>query len=261
MSVRCIFVLSALLGAAATISNQQTNTDTTQLGANPIRKIVTLLQDMQKEIEAEGAKEAELHEKFMCFCQGGTGELEKAIADAALAIETQTSAEKEQSAEKAGLEQDLIKHKSDRVAASDDLEKATAIRGKENAEYETDLSDQKTNYAAISGAIPALEKGMGGASLIQSQGAGIKKQIQKALVAAQTVSEMEKQDVMAFIENKDMAPGSGQIVGILKNMKDEMEKTIESLESAETSAVAGYGDLKAAKEKEIELASEAIEAK
>merc|ERR1719156_123925 len=36
---------------------------------------------------------------------------------------------------------------------------------------------------------------------------------------------------------------------------------MESLKSSEASAVAGYGDLKAAKEKEIELASEAIEAK
>jgi hypothetical protein len=263
MGVRCLILFGVLCGATATISNQQTNTDTVaQLGANPIRKIVTLLQDMQKEIEAEGVKEKELYDKFMCFCQGGDEELKKAIADADMAIETQTSAEKEQTAEKAGLEQDLIKHKSDRVAAGDDLEKATAIRSKESAEYETDMADQKTNYAAISGAIPSLEKGMGGASLIQSNGPGLKKQIQKALVAAQTVSEMEKKDVMAFLENKgDYAPASGQIVGILKNMKDEMEKTMESLESAETAAVSGYADLKAAKEKEIELASEAVEAK
>merc|ERR1719453_140547 len=40
-----------------------------------------------------------------------------------------------------------------------------------------------------------------------------------------------------------------------------MEKTIESLETAEVSAVSGYADLKAAKEQEIELASEAVEAK
>jgi len=266
MSVRCLLVLGALVGATATISNQQTNADSVaQLGANPIRKIVTLLQDMQKEIEAEGAKEKELYDKFMCFCDGGAEELKKSIADAAMTIESSSAAEKEQTAEKAGLEQDLIKHKSDRVSAGDDLEKATAIRGKENAEYETDLADQKTNYAAISSAIPALEKGMGGASLIQSNGAGFTKQIQKALASAQTVSQMEKQDVMAFLENKadseSGSPGSGQIVGILKNMKDEMEKTIESLETAETSAAAGYTDLKAAKEKEIELASEAIEAK
>ena len=35
---------------------------------NPIRRIVTLLQEMQKEIEAEGEKEEDAFEKFMCYC-------------------------------------------------------------------------------------------------------------------------------------------------------------------------------------------------
>ena len=35
---------------------------------NPIRRIVTLLQDMQKEIEAEGEKEEKAFDKFMCYC-------------------------------------------------------------------------------------------------------------------------------------------------------------------------------------------------
>ena len=34
---------------------------TLQMEANPIRKVVTLLQDMQKELEAEGKKEEELY--------------------------------------------------------------------------------------------------------------------------------------------------------------------------------------------------------
>merc|ERR1719387_3116266 len=67
---------------------------------------------------------------------------------------------------------------------------------------------------------------------------------------------------MAFLEQSaDYAPGSGQIVGILNNMKDEMDKSIKSLIKDEEDAVAGYGDLKAAKEQEIEVASESIEAK
>merc|ERR1719420_2747485 len=44
-------------------------------------------------------------------------------------------------------------------------------------------------------------------------------------------------------------------------MKDEMDKSIKALVSDEEAAVAGYADLKAAKEQEIEVASEAIEAK
>ena len=36
--------------------------------ANPMRRIITMLQDMQKELEAEGKKEEELYNKFMCYC-------------------------------------------------------------------------------------------------------------------------------------------------------------------------------------------------
>ena len=34
----------------------------------PAVQVVTILQDMQKEIEAEGEKEKGLYDKFMCYC-------------------------------------------------------------------------------------------------------------------------------------------------------------------------------------------------
>merc|ERR1719440_1622827 len=44
-------------------------------------------------------------------------------------------------------------------------------------------------------------------------------------------------------------------------MKDDMEASLKEAIAEEEKAVAGYADLKASKEKEIELASEAIETK
>merc|ERR1719160_2244027 len=57
------------------------------------------------------------------------------------------------------------------------------------------------------------------------------------------------------------APQSGQIVGILKAMKDDMEAELKEAIAAEAKAIAGFADLKASKEKEIEMATEAIETK
>merc|ERR1719159_612867 len=113
----------------------------------------------------------------------------------------------------------------------------------------------------MSGAIPTLEAGMGSASAFL-QAPGNKKQLRRAVEMAQSISAFEKKDMVAFLEAKDgYAPQSGQIVGILKSMKDEMESTIKATETAEEEAVKGFAQLKAAKEKEIELASEAIESK
>merc|ERR1719159_2011463 len=56
-------------------------------------------------------------------------------------------------------------------------------------------------------------------------------------------------------------PGSGEILGMLKSMKDELSRDIAALEKSEAASVAGFTDMKASKEKEIEFADESIESK
>ena len=38
-----------------------------------------MLQLLQQKVEVEGAKEEELHEKFLCYCNNGAGGLEESI--------------------------------------------------------------------------------------------------------------------------------------------------------------------------------------
>merc|ERR1719428_2211002 len=151
----CFLMMIGFAGASST------------LGANPIRKIVTLLQNMQKEIEGEGAKEQELFDKFMCFCSGNNGDLTKKAADAKAAIEELSAKLKSEEAEKVQLAQDLVAHKADREAAKSDIEEATVLRAKEADAYAAEKADSEYNIGAMAKAIPALEKGMGGAALIQ----------------------------------------------------------------------------------------------
>merc|ERR1719456_808725 len=230
-----------------------------QQGANPIRKIVTLLQNMQKEIEAEGAKEKELFDKFMCFCSGNKGDLTKKAADATAAIEELTAKLKSEEAEKVQIAQELVDHKKDRAAAEDDISEATMLREKEADEFAEMKADSETNIAAMAKAIPALEKGMGGAALLQTAGGD---RLHKLIESFPNMDNMDRRDVLAFLEQSgDYAPQSGQIVGILKGMKDEMEASLKEAIADEDKAIAGFGDLKASKEKEIEVATEAIETK
>merc|ERR1719453_126382 len=125
--------------------------------ANPIRKIVTLLQDMQAEIDAEGKKEQALFDKFMCYCDGNTDGMSNAAKDAAQRIEELKSKLEAEKAEKSQLDQELIQHKQDREAAQNDLTTATTIREKEHAQYEAEVGDSKANLDAMTGAIAALE--------------------------------------------------------------------------------------------------------
>merc|ERR1719326_764397 len=100
---------------------------------------------------------------------------------------------------------------------------------------------------------------MGGASFVQLPEAPV---LKKLVESAPNMDPMDRKNVMAFLEQSgDYVPQSGQIVGILKAMEDDMKKSLEDAKAEEARAVSGYADLKASKEKEIELASEAIETK
>merc|ERR1712190_329568 len=56
-------------------------------------------------------------------------------------------------------------------------------------------------------------------------------------------------------------PQSGQIIGILKQMKDTMEKNLAEVNAAEEEAIKAFKGLAAAKSKEIQANTDAIEAK
>merc|ERR1719253_1748453 len=67
---------------------------------------------------------------------------------------------------------------------------------------------------------------------------------------------------MAFLEQTgDYVPQSGQIVGILKQMKEEMEGSLAKAVEDEASAASGFAELKASKQQEQEIATTAIETK
>merc|ERR1719224_235358 len=167
-------------------------------------------------------------------------------------------------AEKSQLDQELIQHKKDREAAKGDLETATSIREKEHAEFVESTGDAKANVDALTGAIAALEKGMG-KSFIQ-QNANSVARVVKIVKAATSVDEYEKSEVLGLLQGKqnpfgDYSAASGEIVGMLKAMKDEMDKDLNGAVGDEEAAAKGFEELAAAKKDEISAASEAIESK
>ena len=115
------------------------------------------------------------------------------------------------------LDADLVQHKGDRSAAKEAIAKATAIRGKDAAAFAKTEANLDTNIAALAKAIPAIEKGMGG--FLQTSAAQVVKQLSINMI----MSGVDREMLTNFMESKTgNAPASGEIVGILKTMNDEM---------------------------------------
>merc|ERR1719224_126660 len=221
MGVRCAFVaFAALLVTEATSEHA-----TVAVAANPIRKVVTMLQMMQKKIASEAEKETELYGKYMCYCKTSGSTLAKSIADA------------EAEAKKKQLEEDVEAHKADRAAAKAAMAEATAIREKEAAAFAKETAEDKANLDALERAIAAISKGVAGGFLQTSASALLR----RVVLAQRDMDEDNRQELLAFLSGKAVAPAygneyvpqSGEILGILKQLHDEMSKDLAETIAAE----------------------------
>merc|ERR1719360_191619 len=225
---------------------------------NPIRKVVTMLQKMQAKVEEEGKKELALFEKFMCYCKTAGGDLGADMKESENKIESLTAALKSAQERKAQTEADLKEHQTSRAEAKADMEEATAIREKEAAAFAKFQEDSETNLAALAKAIPAVEQGMKG-SFLQTSSATILRRyaMEKAVLPDET-----RQELLAFLSGSNSVeyePQSGQIVGILKQMEEEMDKALADARTAEEEAIKSYDALMDAKTKEVDSLTAQIE--
>jgi chromosome segregation ATPase len=194
----------------------------------------------------------------MCYCKTADETLAKSIADANTKMPQLASDIKEAEAEKAQLESDLEAHQTDRDSAKAAMAKATEIREKEAAAFAKEESNDKANIDSIRKAIGAIEKGMSG-GFLQTNAANV---LKKLVVSNVDLVDYERQELVDFLQGtSDYAPASGEIVGILKQLADEMDKDYAALVAQEEAAIKSYEELMAAKTKEVEALTKAIEEK
>merc|ERR1719498_2084292 len=109
-------------------------------------------------------------------------------------------------------------------------------------------------------AIKAITTGMAG-GFLQTTTAQV---LKKVALADPNLLEADRQDIMAFLsggQGGQYVPQSGQITRILKTIHDEMSKSLADAEAAESAAVKSYDALMAAKTKEVDANTKAIEVK
>merc|ERR1719456_939614 len=246
----------------------------------PVSKVITLLKDMLKQLEKEADEDQEIYDKMACWCETNDKEKTQAIKDAEARIEQLSTQIEELTASSARLSQEIKNLEQEVTANQQSLDQATAIRQKQLAEFNAEEKDLLQSVKALEAAIIVLSKHHSSA-LVQvprTHLLGIAATLQHELRRHASLLEgvftpSERRAMNAFIQapgdyfdaaptfKQSYAPQSGEIFGILRQMKETFESDLSAAQKEELQAQKAYEDLKAAKEAEIEAGQAQIDTK
>merc|ERR1712226_1391353 len=246
----------------------------------PVSKVITLLKDMLKQLEKEAEEDEEIYDKVACWCETNDREKTKAIADAEAKIADLTVKIEELTAVSARLNTGIKNLEKEVAANQEALDQATAIRQKQLAEFNAEEKDLLESISALKATITVLAKHHGGSLLqlprshILGVATTLQHEMQKHAALLQGVlTHSERKAVNAFIQapedyfdasptfKQSYAPQSGEIFGILRQMKETFEANLSDAQKEEMANQKAYEDLKAAKEAEISAGQAQIDTK
>lgn len=239
--------------------------------ASPIRQILNMLQMMGKKCDERERHEDRVFDEFMCYCKKNSNELKASIDAAQEKIPQLEASQDDLTAEKTALQDTIKSLKQSKADAEAAMKEATSMREAENAAYKKETKALEENIKALQGAMTALQKadeiGDTSAFLQSDSGHGFL----SALQTLQQNGEFDRlqasdrdmlQDFMKQAQGSGEGSSSnGEIIGILSQMLDEMNKDLETGNDEEAKAKSEFQKLMAGKEEEVKALTTAIEQK
>jgi len=237
-----------------TLNADAQNLDLTE---RPIAKVIALLKDMSAQLQKEAEEDAETYESMACWCETGDKQKAKAIADG-----KQTSSElgatiEELTSKSLQLKSDIETLEASVAEQTTALSTATAIRDKEKAEFVAEEKEMIQSITSLKGAVITLSKTHGeSASMLQMIQSHAKKHKD---IVMQALNSKQRRLVLNLVQTS--TPASGEIYGVLKQMKESFEENLASSQKEEANAEKEYASLKVAKTKELAAAKTQIQSK
>jgi len=239
----------------------------------PVSKVITLLKDMVGQLEKEAEEDEEVYETMGCWCETNDKEKTKSIADAESRIADLTAAIEEGTAQSAKLNTEIANLDKEIAKNNQALDTATALRTKQLAEFNEEEKDMLMSISSLKSAVIALSKHHEAmlqdsddtyeqvVSMFHDELRRHKDLLAEVITPKQrkAIDALEKaEDGAAFLQ---YAPASGEIFGILKQMKETFETNLAASQKEEMENQKAYEDLKAAKEEEIAAGTSLLDTK
>merc|ERR1719454_2246347 len=240
-------------------------------GDRTITKVIKMLQGMLVKSKADGEKDIKLFAKYKCYCDSNAAEKTKEIADGGEAIELLAGEigalqgeNGKLSTENAELE--MMMGDNERARAT-----ADSLRTKANDDFKAEEEDMVNAIGQMDQAIDTLaaigaDQTAAKASLVSqekfmSHGPAkaslikLKDNVKDALKAASIfLSDKQRQTLTSFLQapfTGTYQSQSGEIVGILKNMRDTFKSNLASTRASESAAAESHSKFSKVKEDEF----------
>merc|ERR1719213_1487277 len=211
---------------------------------------------MVAQLEKEAEEDEEVYETMGCWCETNDKEKTKSIADAEQSISDLTAAIEEFTANSARLNTEIANLEKEVAKNEDALEKATAMRKKELAEFNAEEKESLQTIASLKSAVIALSKHHESALLQQESTSDsidflkVVASVQHTMakytnVMAEVITPRQRKSINAFLQSPEdyfdaqanfaqsQAPASGEIFGILKQMKESFETNLANSQKEE----------------------------
>jgi hypothetical protein len=241
-------VLAALTIASATLLSFEAKS--LDLRERPVSKVIKLLKDMKAELESEHKKDQELFDQMECWCETNEKEKTAAVGTANRRIDSLQATIGKLSGKTGELEATIAQTEKELAANTAALKQATDVRAKEAAEFNSEEKDVIQSLQAMKNAVGVLSKHH--SEFLQKAAHTAVKQVME-----QKIGDAHRAKLNAAVSQPGLtnsgsyAPASGQIFGILNQMKDEFESNLAKMQEEEKTGASDFAGLKSAKSTEI----------
>lgn len=238
--------------------------------APSIRKVIRLLQELLRQ-NAENVKlDAKISEKAICKCKKEVAAQLKIVDFYSGGLEGLEQTYKELTAQVHQMRLDVREAEDNLEKAKKALRDAEELYEKENRATLKQLRDYKINIEAIEKAIGVLRRGLGSKSTSAFLQTGAADTLRKLIVKAD-MSDGDRDALASFLDdgnthqndNQDDSdqPGTEEIIGILRQLRDSMIKDQEDLKTATAKGKIEYEAMVKDKEAEIDSLEDFISRK
>jgi len=249
---------------------------------SPVDKVVTLIEDLKAKIDADGATEQKIYDKFACWCESTTQRKADAIDNGKETIGKTTTLILTLKGGIAVLASEIADLNADIAKNNKAMATLTSIREKENSDYMQEKAFTETALSSLHAAIEVLSGAGTGMKLLRvasdvrsavlgsRQIAGLTKEQSKVLKHfledpsqfAETKPALV-QDPVDYYDQKAQAkasysPQSATIIGILKDMYDTFSADLEKSNHEESNMQLAFESEMAEKTKQNKQFTEMV---